>query len=151
MARVGQTPRALTAPPASHPAPRSPPAAQARLPAERAQQWVAFWMLTGSETLCVSAIGFPVSLPCWPVLRRAAVAPRARAAPLLGPGRAPRYPPTPSSSLIRMRPSPPHLPAPSPQVRLHLHLPLQLVAMGLSSWNLPAMCADVSWGCGLAA
>lgn len=27
------------------------------------------------------------------------------------------------------------------QVRLQLHLPLQLVAMGLSSWHLPRMCA----------
>ncbi|KAL4431618.1 hypothetical protein ABPG77_001460 [Micractinium sp. CCAP 211/92] len=35
---------------------------QANLPHDRLQQWVTFWMLTGAESLAVTALGFPIRL-----------------------------------------------------------------------------------------
>ncbi|KAL4458960.1 hypothetical protein ABPG75_013825 [Micractinium tetrahymenae] len=35
---------------------------QAYLPQDRLQQWITFWMLTGAESLAVTALGFPIRL-----------------------------------------------------------------------------------------
>jgi hypothetical protein len=36
------------------------PRVQAHLLPDSAQQWGTFWMLTGAESLCVTALGLPV-------------------------------------------------------------------------------------------
>lgn len=52
------------------PFPAPSPALQAHLPVDRLQQWVTLFMLTGAESLAVTALGFPVS---WLAMRVARV------------------------------------------------------------------------------
>ncbi len=108
------------------------PPLQVHLTPDRAQQWGTFWMLTGAESLCVTALGLPVS-----------------------PGRSPAAQP-PSASTLQSRQllldSPAAaaalltrrcLRATSLQIRMRPHLPLQLAALGAVLWNIPRMCSEV--------
>lgn len=44
-----------------HSFPAPAPTLQSHLPVDRLQQWVTLFMLTGAESLAVTALGFPVS------------------------------------------------------------------------------------------
>ena len=99
--------------------------------AQRAQQWDTLWALTGAESLCVSALIFPVGGPPLMCLVSAHGMAHGMGAAL----HCHAVPHAPCSRPARHYAS---------QTRLHLHLPLQLAALAVASWNFHTLCGDVS-------